>query len=104
LPCRLDYDRFVRAWIDFNERIALLHQVAFLEKDLHQLPVNPALDRYGVDRSNGSEASYVDTDISLHCLHCNYWSGGGRASFPAFSGLSFGRSGRFVSAEKEEGE
>ena len=60
-----------RARIDFNERFSLLHQIPLFEKDLHQLPVNPALDRNRIDRSNGSEAGYIDSNISCNSLGCS---------------------------------
>jgi hypothetical protein len=88
LSFRLGHRRLVWTRVDFDERIALFHQVAFLEMDAHQLPIDAALKGHCVDRSDGPQPGHVDPDIPGRDLGGNH----GRRRCPARLSSLGGRS------------
>ena len=82
----------VGAWIDLGQDIALLHQLAFLERDLVDLTVHPGADDHGIERLNGTQTKQVDRKIRLfdrrqgHGNRCL----SSRATFLTVVGLSVG--------------
>ena len=79
LPFSLQDGGFIRARIDFDQRIALFYQVTFVKVKAHQLTVNAALHGHRIDGSDGPKAGHVDADIACdsldHRSHGN-WPGG----------------------------
>jgi hypothetical protein len=53
-----------RARIDLGQEIAGADKLPFLESQTHQLPVDAALDRDGVDRSDRAETGEIETDVA----------------------------------------
>ena len=57
--------RLVGARIDFGEQVALIDQLAFLERDLVDLAVDAGPHLHGIEALNGAEPGQVDRKIGL---------------------------------------
>src|SRR3984893_2931464 len=64
LPLSLGQLRLVWARVDFHQQVALMHRLAFFEGDVHDLAVNPALDRHGVESGNGTYRREVAVQVA----------------------------------------
>lgn len=67
LALRLSQLRFKRARIDLGQEVAVAHRLAFLKQYLHQLAVDPALHRHGIERYDRSEPVEIDADVPCLC-------------------------------------
>src|SRR6202035_3356923 len=65
--------------VNFHKRIALMHHLAFGEIDLHDLAVNAAAYRNGVERSHRAEPVEINRQVALgrRCHH--HWHNHGSA-------------------------
>ena len=78
----------VGARIDFEQRRALLHDIAFLVVDLHQLPVHARFHRDGIDGGDVAQTGDVLADIAADGLHRHHRDGAEAAAALAAAALA----------------
>ncbi len=79
LPFSLGQGRLVGTRVDFHQQVALMHRLPFLEGDLHNLAVDPRLDRHGVERGHGAYRGQIAVEVAaLHLRRRNRHSRAGR--------------------------
>src|ERR1700683_2815801 len=58
--CRESQRCLIRTGVDLTQNLALLNEIAFVEIDLHQLPVDARLDRDRIESGNVTETVQIN--------------------------------------------
>ena len=69
---RLAERDFIRARIDHSQQVAFFYILSFFKRYVDKLPIKPALDHDGVERSNRSQSGEINRQIArLGFGHCH---------------------------------